>query len=954
MVEDGTTRWQRACGLFDELVELDPPAREARLQALHADDAALAAEVRSLLRADDRAEGVLERSLEQLAPGLTDTADIADAEWETPPGMRLGAYRLLQPLGRGGMGEVWLAERADGEYRQQVALKLLKRGMDTQAILRRFLQERSILARLAHPRIVRLLDGGMSPAGRPWYAMDLVEGRSVTDFAAAEALPMAARIELVAQIADAVAYAHAQLVVHRDLKPSNILVDAEGVPHLLDFGIAKLLEETGDDLATGTGVRLLSPAYAAPEQILGQPVGTATDVYALGVVAFELLTGELPHRRGSRDPGQLGIELERHVGERASAVLARRDAAALAALYGPGADRGRLVRQLAGDLDVILAKALQQDPARRYATAAAFADDLRRWCTGRPIAARPDSARYRLGRFVRRHRLAVATAATAIVLLVAGLGAALWQAGLARQQAQRAELVKQFVLSLLREHDPVARAQAQARTPRELVAEGIERARLQLAGDPRLRLDVLADLGTLPAALGDDELSEQVLTEVLDERRRLDGDDTVATAELKAELASVMLVRGNVPGARALAQAAVDTLTRHLGTDALATARAQVPLLRAMMVAGERETALALARQVHATTAARLGADDPETLKHLDLLASTLDQADLLTESEQAMREVVAGLERRFGSEHARLVIPLTNLGGMARRQQRYQESRDLLQRAATLARQHLGERHPVLGGLLARYGDVLRRLGDYDAAGTAFDQAEVALPAGSGQLGQLWMFRGTLATTRGEHEAAAQAYAQAEQLFLALAGPDSPFPWMAAMERGAVLTTLGRLDQAGPILEQVLERQAAIAGPDSYDAAMAAGRLGQLRRAQGRFPEAIELARRQVGILVVIYGEDHANTADARLELARSLHAAGQLAAARDAYDQVLAHLAPGTSIAAESPAIHLESARLARDQGEPVRARSDAAAALALLAAEADADPARLAEARSLSTLR
>ncbi|MFB9069303.1 serine/threonine-protein kinase [Pseudofulvimonas gallinarii] len=935
-------RWERIAREFDDLAELAPARRESRLRELVAEDPDLAAEVRALLVADDRAEGLLDQSLDELVPEL--------APWETPAGLRLGAYRLVEPLGQGGMGEVWLAERADGEYRQRVAVKLLKRGIDTQAVLRRFLQERSILARLNHPSIVRLLDGGMSLDGRPWYAMEHVDGETITRWAARRALALGERVDLLAQVADAVAYAHAQLVVHRDLKPGNILVDAEGAPHLLDFGIAKLLEDTGDHTVTATGVRVLSPAYAAPEQILGEPVGTATDVYALGVLAYELFTGRLPHRRQSRDPALLAGDLDQPL-ERASTVVGRLAPAEIAALYGEGHDRRRLGRSLSGDLDVIVAKALQRVPERRYATAAAFADDLRRWRSGRVIAARPDSSSYRLRTFVRRHRWGVAAASGLLLALLAGFGTALWQADRARQQAQRAELVKQFVLSLFREQDPVARAQAQARTPGELVAEGIERARRELVDDPRLRLDVLADLGTLPAALGDPALSEQVLAQVLEERRRLDGENALATARVKSALGGLMIGRGNPDDIRRMLTTALDTITRVSGQDSLDAARTQTLLARLGTMTGDREDAMRLAKQAHATMLDLRGADHPETLEVLSMIATMHEFLDQLDDAAATWRKVIAGVERSLGEEHARMVVPLANLGTITRSRQDYPEAAALYARAVAIARKRLGSGHPMLGGALLRQGDVLRRMGDFEGAAAAFDEAEPCVASVPAQRAQLEMFRAAMYSAQRRHQEAVDAYELAHGLFLGTGGADSAFPWLAELGRAEELATLGRCDEAGEVLETARERLVNITGVDSYEVASAAGLLGRVRREQGRLEEALQLGQHHVEALERIYGSDHPNTSDARFDFARSQLAAGLHAEARANIDRVIADFRPGSSTEKIAADLHIESARLALIAGDNERYLRDAAKARELIARLPNPDQRQLEELAQLN---
>jgi eukaryotic-like serine/threonine-protein kinase len=417
--------------LFDELADLPPPGRDRRLAALASEDPALAARLARLLAADGEPTDFFGRPVAEL---LGDDSPL-------PAGTRIGSWRLLGLLGRGGMGEVYLAERDEGTFKQQAALKLIKRGMDSQAIVRRFLRERQILSRLDHPGIARLLDGDSTADGRPFFVLEWVDGIPINDYCQGNCQGnqqgdrqgdrqrnrpgLEGTLQLVQDVCAAVDSAHRRLVVHRDLKPANILVTEDGTVKLLDFGIAKLLaggEEEGAAPLTQLDSRLMTPAYAAPEQILGEPITTATDVYALGVLTFELITGALPHTREHRSVEGLAGELSRQTVERPSAVLRR----------VPGEESRRLARRVAGDLDLVVLTALHGDPARRYSSAAAFADDLARALAGRPVRARPDTARYRLRKFVGRNRLAVAAVAFGLVALISGLGMALWQANACR------------------------------------------------------------------------------------------------------------------------------------------------------------------------------------------------------------------------------------------------------------------------------------------------------------------------------------------------------------------------------------------------------------------------------------------------------------------------------------------------------------------------------------------
>jgi serine/threonine protein kinase len=489
-----TPHWEE---LFDELADLPPPDRDRRLASVAREDPALAARLAQILAADGESTDFLGRPAVEL---LGDDSPL-------PNGTRIGSWHLLGLLGRGGMGEVYLAERDEGTFKQQAALKLIKRGMDSQAIVRRFLRERQILSRLDHPGIARLLDGGSTADGRPFFVLERVDGIPITEYCQGDRPDLEGTLRLVQDVCAAVDSAHRRLVVHRDLKPANILVTEDGTVKLLDFGIAKLLaggEEEGAALLTQIDSRLMTPAYAAPEQILGKPITTATDVYALGVLTFELLTSRLPHTRDQRSIEGLAGELSRQTLERPSAVLRRL----------PGEESRRLARRLAGDLDLVVLTALHRDPARRYSSAAAFADDLARALAGRPVHARPDTARYRLRKSVGRNRLAVTATALGLAALVSGLGLALWQVDAARlaarradAEAQRAERVKAFLLSVFEQSDP-NRSKGEKVTARELLASGARRIGVELAGEPAMQAEMLdavarseANLGLIDSAL---------------------------------------------------------------------------------------------------------------------------------------------------------------------------------------------------------------------------------------------------------------------------------------------------------------------------------------------------------------------------------------------------------------------------------------------------------------------
>jgi non-specific serine/threonine protein kinase/serine/threonine-protein kinase len=484
-------RWRRIDDLFHRALARPDAERDAFVAEAAGDDPALLAEVRRLLRAHRAAgPGFLDTPAAEAAAGLheDDTASLA--------GRQVGAYRLIREIGRGGMGSVYLAERADRQYEKRLAIKLVKRGMDSESVLRRFRAERQILASLDHPNIARLVDGGTTDDGRPYFVMELVEGRSIDAYAEAERLTVEARLELFRQVCAAVSYAHQHLVIHRDLKPSNILVTADGTVKLLDFGIARILDDSHPDTpSTVTALGLMTPEYASPEQIHGQPTTTLSDVYSLGLILYRLLTGAGPYRF----EGRSAEELIRVIG---TVEPAR------------PSTTGTGTRRLRGDLDNIVLKALRKEPARRYASVDQFAEDIRRHLGGLPVIARPDTVRYRATKFVQRNRVAVIGAALVFVTLVAGIVATSWQARraleqerIARTEQARAERRFQELRKLARTvifdyHDAISDLPGATAVRERLVADGLTYLDA-LSRDAGTDTALLTELGNAYERMGD-------------------------------------------------------------------------------------------------------------------------------------------------------------------------------------------------------------------------------------------------------------------------------------------------------------------------------------------------------------------------------------------------------------------------------------------------------------------
>ena len=828
-------RWRELRQLFATLVELPPAEREARLAALPPADAA---ELRSLLAAgeSDTAKLLGEGAVAAAAAsafadlGTPVAADDDDfGEDAAAAGMLLGSWELEQPLGRGGMAEVWEARRVDGQYEQTVAVKLLKRGMDSAEIVRRFLRERQILARLDHPGIARLYDGGLGPDGRPYFVLERVDGEPITDWCTRRGLDVPARLRLLADCCDAVAAAHRQLVVHRDLKPSNILVAEGGAVKLLDFGIAKLLaDDEGAGDATRAEVRVLTPAYAAPEQILGEPVSTMTDVYALGVLAYELLTGRLPHQRSGRRAAEL-----------ASAVvsgesIARPSTAVLETSAGDAGDaeqvrqRRRLARTLAGDLDTVVMTALRREPERRYRSAAAFADDLRRFLGGRPVKARPDSAGYRMRKFAGRHRWAVAATSLAAAALVASAAVTLVQADRAakaaeraqaearraqtqaqraEQQAARAERVRSFLISIFAVSDPV-RARGEQVTARALLDEGVRRVDGELAKEPALRGEMLDFLASLYRKLGELDVAKGLAERALELRAATHGAESAEAAKSEWTLGWVLANQGEMEPARRRLGHAIAVLDRIEGPNSLAAADAREPLVELTFAAEGPAATLAVAERRLATYRAVAGERDVRTALALSDVAVVLAELDRLPEAEAAYRNAMAVLDDVLPPNDPRAAYPHNNLASLLLASGRAAEAEGEIRRAIAVREKSLGADHPET---ITSRGVLVQVLVALDRLEEAEQQARQALAAAGGRdrfaTTQMRAVLGQVLLRKERYREALPLFDQAIAERRGMLPDDHVLMFAVRINRARVLVGLGRRAEARAALAEMIPR---------------------------------------------------------------------------------------------------------------------------------------------------
>ncbi len=777
------------------------------------------------------------------------------------PGTVFGSWEIVSELGAGGMAEVFLARRIVGDFEQLAALKLIKRGVDTDEVVHRCRQERQILASLEHPNIGRLLDGGVSNDGRPFFVMERIDGASIDE-----------RLGLFLDVCRAVEHAHRKLVVHRDLKPSNILIDATGQVKLLDFGIAKLLDPaSGQDAAprTRTSVRVMTPEYASPEQVRGEPATTASDVYQLGLILYELLTG---HRAQEFGDASL-TEIERIVCEQMPPRPSTRESTSAAPK--------RLRRRLQGDLDNIVLKALRKEPDARYSSVAALIDDIERHLDGRPVAARQPTLGYRLSRFTRRHKVAVAAGVLVALSLVGGLAATMWQARIAgqerdnaRREAETARSVSEFLISTFEVADP-SEARGKSVTAVELLDSGTDRLK-QLANEPDVQATMQSVIGRVYLSLGLYEPSRRLLAEALETRRaRAEGPDP-QVAESLDMLGQVLLEQGTYDEAETQLRAGlamrralfgptheqVAVSLRHLsqlahikedlkGSEALIEEalviqraihgernREVASLLKDLgmvrLQAGRKDEAADALEQSLGIRRSVLDVDHPEIADTLNSLGMVEQNRNKLDLAEAHYREAVAMRTRVLGRRHAQTSIARNNLAGVLYQRGNYAAAAPIFEENLAVQKEALGADHPSVATSMNNLGFVYLTLGDMDRAEPLYREALRIRTAAYGEHHR------TVATTRyylarllRDRKRLAEAEAMMRRAIPDIPDTDSNLAALY-LDLGEMLLLQNRLVEARALLEDAVTLHAKVDGPEHWRTAAARSARGEWRERTG------------------------------------------------------------------------------------------------------------------------
>lgn len=877
--EQRADRWKTIEAVFQTAADLAPELRPEYLDSACGADAELRREVESLLRSADETLGFLADPIQETARELAAKPGLA--------GRRIGPYEILRELGAGGMGTVFLAARADEHYERQVAIKLMHAALENSASMQsRFRAERQILANLDHPNIARLLDGGVTSLaggtgsqGVPYLVMEYVDGVTLDAFCRERKLALEDRLRLFLVVCAAVEYAHNNLVVHRDIKPANILVSEAGVPKLLDFGIAKLLTaelDDGTNTRTRTTEHLMTPEYASPEQIRGEPVTTSTDVYGLGVLLYELLTGRRPFATGTKSPLEIALMICEREPDLPSATVA-------------AAGRPTEVRELKGDLDNIVLMAMRKEPGRRYASVAQLAADVRAYLDGYPLIARTDHWAYRSRKFVRRHTWGVAAGVFMLLALIGFSTAMGVLARRARREQEIAQRQAQFLSDMFQASTP-QKARGTTITARDLLDRGAQRVNKEFGSEPEVRASLLENIASAYESLGVLDQAEMLATQAYNLRRQIDGPDSLATAGTLDLLATVIRLQGNYQNAEPLFSRVVAIRRRALGQDSPEVAvalsdlgeclyllnkdaEAETTLRQSLAIdrrhgtnlgaetrnylalvlerKGEYPEAIELLREATEIDRRATGTDDPDYATALSNLASAyIDVGDLDT-AETKLREALAVRRKILGNNHTDLHYSLNNLAFVLLNKGEWEAAEPYARETLALTRRQLGDNHPLVASAHNGLGRILEAKREFPAARQEFQQALDILRGLNQSSGWTWaqinLNLAMLELDSGDYVEAERLTRQSLDRFGALGGESTPL-----FATGLIELAEDRLFQhdpqdAEPLLRQALKIRQEAFRPGHPAIIFVQTRLGEALTADGKEAQAEPVLRQAV-----------------------------------------------------------------------------------------------------------
>ena len=934
-------RQARIDRLVDAAWDLGPDEQVAFLDEKCRGEPELRREVEALLEAGARAPDFLDGDAASFAgPAYTGRAE----EEARPVDRDIGAYRLIEEIGRGGASRVFRAERVEGGFEQEVAVKLLRMGLDSDEARERFRLERQVLATLDHPNIAGLLGGGLTDDDVPYLVMEHVEGRPLTAYCDAHQCSVSERLRMMETVADALSHAHRNMVVHRDLKPSNILVTDDGQVKVLDFGIAKLLDAEAAGFttpATRTGVRPMTPAYAAPEQVRGEAISAATDVYQWGVLAYELLTGRRPHEDGERSAFEVEQAVLEEEPARPSTVVGT---ASPAATKQRGSDAERvsaargttpeaLSRTLRGDLDAILLKALRKAPEARYASPGALRADLERYEDGQPVQARSITMGYRLRKFARRHRGAVLAGAAGLLAVIAFVALLLHQRSIAlaerdraRTEAQTATQVSGILVDLFESSNPME--EPDTLTARTLLRRG--EARIAALDDqPAVQARLLDAMGRAHTGLGNyataDSLlrrstalrrrqtdapapglaaglthratalrkrgryaeAESLAREALDMRRTLHGPSHPGVAASLNELGEALEQQGEYDRADALYRRALSAYrtdsTSADAADALGNlARVQREKSKFAVAESLHQRALALRRT-------RLGPEHPKTIESLGHLATTVEWQGRVAAAESLKQRVVDRRRALLGPDHPATVAARNDLGILLRKNGRYAEAESIFRDVFAAHKRRHGREHPRTAVMMSNWAQTLAAQGRYETADSLYRQSLAlhrrVFGADHARVAALLNRMADMKVRRGAYDAAFAQYRDVLSRLQNTFGPEHAYVAVTLGDLARTQARRGRPEQADSLFDAALRMKRQTLGPGHPRVANTLADRAEWERRAGNRARAARLHRRALALRRDTLGAEHPKTRE-------SLEALADVRIEQEQYAKAEAHL--------------------------------------------------------------
>lgn len=800
--------WQRAKQIFLDALDLDENAREPFVAAKCGDNQTVYEEVIALLAANEEHKDFIETPAFSLNAAFNGTSSLV--------GKNFGHYRILSEIGHGGMGAVFLAERADGQFNQKVAIKIVRPGLDTEHIRVRFVNERQILADLEHPYISHLIDGGTTDDGIPYLVMEHIEGTPITEYCSSNKLSTRGKLDLFLKVCEAVAFAHRKLVIHRDLKPSNIFVTIDGQPKLLDFGIAKLLDQRGEGRAQQTQLAAFTPDYASPEQVRGQSISTATDVYSLGMILYQLLTDSLPYRFSTRSPEEIIRVICETDPSPPNRVISENVAA-------------NALNRVETDLENIVLLAIRKEPERRYRSVEQFAEDIRRYLSGLPVSAREDTFGYRASKFARRHKYGVAAAVLISMTLVLGIVGTTWQARVAQRESEKARRINSFLQNMLGSAAPESRGADI--TVKAALEESSKRVREEFAGDPDVLADILMTIGKTYVSL---DMIPQAEME-------LKGSIAARTASGEVDHPTT---------ATSLAYLGIALGYQQKSEEGEEVSRRGLELCRKLYPDGHEDTAVALFA-----------------------LSINLTQKGDAAAAEPYAQEASIMIKRFLGEKHGYYLATLTALGLAREGLGNIESSESLFQQVITAGR-NIDSRFQIYVAQASLYlgRSLLRRQAYYEAEKPLLESRRIyseVLGASNSSVATVTQYLGNLYLQKGQFQKAERELSGCLAMMLSWPDPDPSDVNQTNYLLGRTLTKLGKLDEAEKILRKTLGERVNEYPPGDIMIANGEGALGECLAAKKQFAEARPLLTRSHETILAEYGPADHRTIEAAERLA-------------------------------------------------------------------------------------